>query len=213
VDDTVAELIVEEWFLTGELSSDLERIGVTSSEILTGMGALLDRANTCEIPGDVLFRATNGKLYTIHVEAEIVEVASDDEWALETIAAVRVAEQEAVGDLTAEQLPTWLDRHSVDCADCGKLADERDCLPNSAGEGEVCVECLDKRDEADRTQIIAAARAQYAHEGSIEIDQGAAFSRGEENGLYVAAWVWLPWPISEQSVDSVDEDEESKEDE
>ena len=46
-------------------------------------------------------------------------------------------------------------------------------------------------DEANRAQIIAAARAQYEHEGSVEIDDHAAFSRGADDGLYVAAWVWV----------------------
>lgn len=201
-----AELTVEEWFQAGELASDLERVGVTTSEILEGMGALLDRANTCEIPGDVLFRASDGKLYTVHVEAEIVEVAPDDDWALETIAAAREAGQEVTGEIADadDQPPAWVDRHSVNCADCGELVDERDGLMNPDDEGEVCSRCLDKRDAAARSQIIAAARAQYAREGSIEIDEDAVFSRGEEAGMYVAAWVWVPWPAAEQSDENDD---------
>jgi hypothetical protein len=59
-------------------------------------------------------------------------------------------------------------------------------------------------DEANREQIIAAARAQYEHEGSVEIDDQAAFSRGADDGLYVAAWVWVPWESA--SEDMTDEE-------
>ena len=36
-----------------------------------------------------------------------------------------------------------------------------------------------------------AAKAQYEDEGSIEIDDNAAVSRGSDNGAYVQAWVWV----------------------
>lgn len=107
------------------------------------------------------------------------------------------AEQEVSGgiDDAGEQPPAFVDRYSINCANCGKSVDEHDFLHNPHGEVEVCTKCLAARDEVERLQIITAARAQYAREGSIEIDQGAAFSRGEEDGLYVAAWVWLPWSV------------------
>jgi hypothetical protein len=37
----------------------------------------------------------------------------------------------------------------------------------------------------------SAARNQYGSEGEIEIDANATVSRGEDNGAYVQAWVWV----------------------
>lgn len=37
--------------------------------------------------------------------------------------------------------PDWIDRHSVNCFICGKLVDERDCIPGSDGEGSICPDC------------------------------------------------------------------------
>ena len=45
------------------------------------------------------------------------------------------------------------------------------------------------------SQMIAAARAMYMNEGTLEIDEGAKISRpdgNEEKGAYVQAWVWVP---------------------
>ena len=39
--------------------------------------------------------------------------------------------------------------------------------------------------------FIQAAREQYQEEGSIEIDENAVVSRGDEDGHYVQAWVWV----------------------
>lgn len=35
------------------------------------------------------------------------------------------------------------------------------------------------------------AKKQYEQEGSIEIDDLAEVSRGEDSGAYVQAWVWV----------------------
>lgn len=35
--------------------------------------------------------------------------------------------------------PRWIDRHSINCCNCGALVDERDCMP--VKEGELCKEC------------------------------------------------------------------------
>ena len=35
----------------------------------------------------------------------------------------------------------WIDKHSINCIACGKLVDERDCVPAKDGEGEVCLKC------------------------------------------------------------------------
>lgn len=36
-----------------------------------------------------------------------------------------------------------------------------------------------------------AAREEYAEEGTIEIDDNAVVSFGDDDGAYVAAWVWV----------------------
>ena len=40
-------------------------------------------------------------------------------------------------------------------------------------------------------EYVLAARSQYQREGSVEIDEGAIVSRGDEAGAYVQAWVWV----------------------
>jgi len=40
-------------------------------------------------------------------------------------------------------------------------------------------------------EFIEAARALYGRDGAIEIDAGAAVSRGADHGAYVQAWVWV----------------------
>ncbi|MEZ5846505.1 MAG: hypothetical protein R3C70_07125 [Geminicoccaceae bacterium] len=37
----------------------------------------------------------------------------------------------------------------------------------------------------------AAARTIYGEEGKIEIDDDAVVSRGDDDGAYVQAWVWV----------------------
>ncbi len=49
---------------------------------------------------------------------------------------------------------------------------------------------LNDFDAEDRAEIIDEARASYAEEGSVEIDDDAILSRSEE-GAYVQAWVWV----------------------
>jgi hypothetical protein len=38
---------------------------------------------------------------------------------------------------------------------------------------------------------VAAAKQLYDDEGRIEIDANAIVSRGDDNGAYVSAWVWV----------------------
>jgi len=77
-----------------------------------------------------------------------------------------------------------------------RFKDNADALMSALfGEGEFTLSEMDAADEAAREKIVVAARANYQEEGAIEIDDGAAFSRGDDNperGLYVAAWVWVP---------------------
>lgn len=51
---------------------------------------------------------------------------------------------------------------------------------------------MKKRKGMSRKEYIEAARLIYADEGVIEIDDSAKVSRGEDNGAYVQAWVWVP---------------------
>lgn len=44
---------------------------------------------------------------------------------------------------------------------------------------------------AERQKWIEKARAQYQNEGTIEIDDNAEVSRGDD-GAYIHAWVWVP---------------------
>ena len=44
-------------------------------------------------------------------------------------------------------------------------------------------------------QYRTAARAEYACEGDVAIDDNAIVSRGDEKGAYVAAWVWVAEPL------------------
>lgn len=42
-----------------------------------------------------------------------------------------------------------------------------------------------------RAAIIELARKKHQKEGTIEIDDSAKLSEGDDNGCYVAAWVWV----------------------
>ena len=42
-----------------------------------------------------------------------------------------------------------------------------------------------------RNAILELAKLQHEEEGRIEIDDNAKVSDGDDNGAYVAAWVWV----------------------
>lgn len=42
-----------------------------------------------------------------------------------------------------EPAPAWIDRHSVNCAVCGELADERNCARYINDEGSICPPCME----------------------------------------------------------------------
>ena len=51
---------------------------------------------------------------------------------------------------------------------------------------------IDQPEEAIRERIVTAAQElNVIEDGVCEVDDGAAVSIGDENGCYVAAWVWL----------------------
>lgn len=41
-------------------------------------------------------------------------------------------------------VPDWIDKHSVNCFKCGKLVDERECIPNVEEGGSICPACQNK---------------------------------------------------------------------
>ena len=45
--------------------------------------------------------------------------------------------------------------------------------------------------ERRRQQIVELARQTHQREGEVEIDADADLSEGDDNGCYVAAWVWV----------------------
>ena len=45
--------------------------------------------------------------------------------------------------------------------------------------------------ELRRRAIVEMADKEYGHDGSIEIDDNAKLSEGDDNGTYVQAWVWV----------------------
>lgn len=65
-----------------------------------------------------------------------------------------------------------------------------------------------KRDASD-DEFIGRAKELFVSEGTIEVDDGATVSRGDDEGAYVAAWVWVPCEPLNLDVD--DESEESEE--
>ena len=48
--------------------------------------------------------------------------------------------------------------------------------------------------DPDDERLIELARAVWAKDGEIEIDDNAVVSRGDDPGAYVAAWVWVSDP-------------------
>lgn len=42
-----------------------------------------------------------------------------------------------------------------------------------------------------RLRCIEVARRLYAEEGTLEIDDNAKLSEGDDDGMYVQAWVWV----------------------
>jgi hypothetical protein len=59
-----------------------------------------------------------------------------------------------------------------------------------------------KKKQPTDAQLVAAAKRMYHDEGTEEIDDGATVSRGDPDGAYVQAWVWVNF------VEVTDEDRE-----
>ena len=69
---------------------------------------------------------------------------------------------------------------------CSKCNQSADALTDSG----LCDDCHAKA-ESRRIAIIALARQRHQEEGEVEIDDDARLSEGDDNGCYVAAWLWV----------------------
>ena len=59
----------------------------------------------------------------------------------------------------------------------------------------LCPDCHLEAEER-RSEIIELAREQRQEEGLVEIDDTAQVSEADDNGCYVAAWVWVDFADS-----------------
>lgn len=48
----------------------------------------------------------------------------------------------------------WIDRHSITCHVCGKLADEREAIQHPSGEGEIGACCKDRFENCDECDTV-----------------------------------------------------------
>jgi hypothetical protein len=55
----------------------------------------------------------------------------------------------------------------------------------------------------EEARLIAAARDEWHRDGEVEIDQDVVVSRGDDNGAYVMAWVWVTDPDPDGEVKEV----------
>ena len=69
---------------------------------------------------------------------------------------------------------------------CSKCHQSADSLLDSG----LCADCHAPAEER-RLAIIGLAQSRYEQEGSVEIDDNAHLSEGNDNGCYVQAWVWV----------------------
>jgi hypothetical protein len=69
---------------------------------------------------------------------------------------------------------------------CCKCNQSADALTDRG----LCPDCHLETEER-RSAIIELAREQRQEEGAIEIDDNAQVSEGNDNGCYLAAWVWV----------------------
>ena len=69
---------------------------------------------------------------------------------------------------------------------CSKCNQPSDALMDSG----ICENCHTQAEER-RCEVIELAREQREIEGAVEIDDNALLSEGNDNGCYVAAWVWV----------------------
>src|SRR5579859_526028 len=73
--------------------------------------------------------------------------------------------------------------NSMLCSKCHQSAD-------GLIDDDLCPDCHLEAQET-RSEIIELAREQRGEEGAVEIDDAAQVSEVDDNGCYVAAWVWV----------------------
>jgi len=81
---------------------------------------------------------------------------------------------------------------------CSKCNQSFDSLTDEG----LCADCYAEADDR-RLEIVEPARNEHQKDGEVEIDDNAQFSEGNDNGCYVAAWVWVSFPIIAPDIISV----------
>ena len=88
------------------------------------------------------------------------------------------------------------------CSKCNQSAD-------ALTDGGLCENCHTQAEER-RCEIIGLAREQREIEGAVEIDENALLSEGNENGCYVAAWVWVDFARTKFNKEKGEDNEPTK---
>jgi hypothetical protein len=80
---------------------------------------------------------------------------------------------------------------------------------NSLTDADLCENCRAKSEDR-RCEIIELAREQREIEGAVEIDDTALLSEGNDNGCYVAAWVWVDFARTKFDKEKGEDNEPTK---
>jgi hypothetical protein len=88
------------------------------------------------------------------------------------------------------------------CSKCNQSAD-------ALTDGGLCKKCHTQA-EGRRCEIIALARQQCEIEGAVEIDDNALLSEGNDNGCYLAAWVWVDFARTKFDKEKGEDNEPTK---
>jgi hypothetical protein len=86
---------------------------------------------------------------------------------------------------------------------CSKCNQAFDSLTDQG----LCADCFQTA-EARRVGIIELARNEHQKDGEVEIDDNAQLSEGNDNGCYVAAWVWVGFSGTPFDKDKEENDEQ-----
>ena len=94
---------------------------------------------------------------------------------------------------------------TIICSKCGQafdsLLDDRRC--------ENCrLQIENAQAEFKRLSILELARNEHQKDGEVEIDDNAQLSEGNDNGCYVAAWVWVGFSGTPFDKDKEENDEQ-----
>lgn len=97
---TPPRLVVKEMIACGELDEKSK----DNEDIINQCGTLLDRSCSHDIVGKVLFKATNGRYYTVHVEAIISP--ADREFVNQVLEEIEEDKAQNEAEGTANGVPT-----------------------------------------------------------------------------------------------------------